>query len=205
MQEEIVLSTQAVPARPFSLTLRELLATMFRHRRLAVHSFLGILAGALLVAPRLPKYQADMKTLAEFYLSKHLDVHRSPGQYHFFQQQAERYRADMEAVEAKLTSSNSVAPQLVRDMTLQKLADFKATLEQTRMAIHETQQRIANLQQQKATVPSRLTTQVRRSDNPALLEQLKSALLNLELKRAELLSKYQPSYQPVRQVEQQIA
>jgi uncharacterized protein involved in exopolysaccharide biosynthesis len=139
------------------------------------------------------------------YLDKHLEVHRTPGQYQFFEQQAERYRQDIGAAQAKLATSNFVAPQLVRDMTLQKLADFNATLEQTRTAIQETKQRIDKLEQQQATVPSRLTTQVRSSDNQQLLQQLKSTLLNLELKRAELLSKYQPSYQPVREVEEQIS
>jgi uncharacterized protein involved in exopolysaccharide biosynthesis len=153
-----------------------------------------------------PKLAANvLNTLAKLYLDKHLEVYRTPGQYQFFEQQAERYRQDMEAAQAKLASSNFVAPQLVRDMTLQKLADFNATLEQTRTAIRETQERIDKLEQQQATVPSRLTTQVRRSDNQQLLQQLKSKLLDLELKRAELLSKYQPSYQPVREVEEQIA
>jgi len=312
MPEQIFLPAQSI-GRQFP-SAREVLAIGFRHRRLAVLSFFGILAGALIAAPMLPKYRASLKilvrherldpvfapgenppqsgggiteeelnseaellktedllqnvvlasglfhpaigavandprqqqalaravrglqgsltvspiakthlidikyessspqlaahvlnTLASFYLDKHLEVSRTPGQYQFFEQQAERYRQDIGAAQAKLATSNFVSPQLVRDMTLQKLADFNATLEQTRTAIRETKQRIDKLEQQQATVPSRLTTQVRRSDNSQLLQQLKSTLLSLELKRAELLSKYQPSYQPVREVEEQIA
>jgi len=41
-------------------------------------------------------------------------------------------------------------------------------------------------------------------DNPQLMEHLKSALLDLELKRSTLLSKFEPTYRPVREVEQQI-
>jgi uncharacterized protein involved in exopolysaccharide biosynthesis len=111
----------------------------------------------------------------------------------------------MEDAETKLASVKSIAPQITRDLTLQRLAEFEATLEQTRAAIGETQKRIDKLTQQKAVVPSRLTTQVRRSDNQVLLQQLKTTLLNLELKRADLLTKYQASYQPVQEVEQQIA
>jgi uncharacterized protein involved in exopolysaccharide biosynthesis len=37
------------------------------------------------------------------------------------------------------------------------------------------------------------------------LEQLKATLLNLELKRIDLLSKFQPDYRPVKDVEKQIA
>src|SRR6266550_3240886 len=281
MQQEVFLSTQRT-TRAFPLTTRELLAIGFRHHRLAVLSFLGILAGVLIAAPLLPKYRANLKilvrherqdpvfapgenppqsgaditeeelnsevellksedllqnvilasglfrpalgavandprqqralaravrrlqgsltvspipkthlidikyessspqlaanvlnTLAKLYLDKHLEVHRTPGQDQFFEQQAERYRQDIEAAEAKLANSNLVAPQLVRDITLQKLADFNATLEQTRAAIRETQQRINKLEQLQGTEPSRLTTQVRRSDNQQLLQQLK--------------------------------
>jgi uncharacterized protein involved in exopolysaccharide biosynthesis len=50
-----------------------------------------------------------------------------------------------------------------------------------------------------------MTTVVRNSDNPQLLGQLKSTLLNLELKRTELLTKYEPTYPLVREVDQQIA
>lgn len=312
MPEQIFLPPQSIGGQFPSA--REVLAIGFRHRRLAVLSFFGILAGALIAAPMLPKYRASLKilvrherldpvfapgenppqsgggvteeelnseaellktedllqnvvlasglfhpaigavandprqqqalaravrglqgsltvspiakthlidikyessspqlaanvlnTLARLYLDKHLEVSRTPGQYQFFEQQAERYRQDIGAAQAKLATSSFVAPQLARDMTLQKLADFNATLEQTRTAIRETKQRIDKLEQQQATVPSRLTTQVRRSDNSQLLQQLKSTLLSLELKRAELLSKYQPSYQPVREVEEQIA
>ena len=49
-----------------------------------------------------------------------------------------------------------------------------------------------------------MTTLVRSSDNSQLLQQLKSTLLNLELKRTELLTKYEPTYRLVGEVEHQI-
>jgi uncharacterized protein involved in exopolysaccharide biosynthesis len=50
-----------------------------------------------------------------------------------------------------------------------------------------------------------MTTVVRTADNPQLLQQLKSTLLNLELKRTELLTKYEPTYRLVQEVDKQIA
>ena len=47
-------------------------------------------------------------------------------------------------------------------------------------------------------------TQLRTADNPGLLEQMKSTLLQLELKRTEMLSKFEPTYQPVQDLEKQI-
>jgi len=60
------------------------------------------------------------------------------------------------------------------------------------------------LEQQAASIPPRLTTQLRTADNPQLLQQMKSTLLALELKRSELLSKFEPTYPLVAEVEKQI-
>src|SRR2546428_11932867 len=46
---------------------------------------------------------------------------------------------------------------------------------------------------------------MRTSANPYVLQQVKSTLLNLELKRSELLGKFAPDYRPVQEVEAQIA
>jgi uncharacterized protein involved in exopolysaccharide biosynthesis len=46
---------------------------------------------------------------------------------------------------------------------------------------------------------------MRETDNGAVLQQLKSELLTLELKRTELLTKFQPGYRLVQEVDKQIA
>jgi uncharacterized protein involved in exopolysaccharide biosynthesis len=50
-----------------------------------------------------------------------------------------------------------------------------------------------------------MVTEVNSSDNPQLLEKLKSRLLELGLKRTELLTKFQPGYRLVQEVDTQIA
>jgi uncharacterized protein involved in exopolysaccharide biosynthesis len=91
-----------------------------------------------------------------------------------------------------------------RDLTVQKQKDFEAQLQQTRAEIAETTHRLEILEQQQAGMPGRITTQMRSSDNGALLQNLKSTLLTLQLKRTELLTKYQPTYRPVVELDQQI-
>ncbi len=153
-----------------------------------------------------PVFAANvLNTLGDFYIQKHLEVHRSAGQYEFFNQEAERYHKEMEAAEARLTGGGATVPQLQRDLTVQKQKDFEFQLQQTQAEIAETQHRLQILDQQQAGMPGRMTTQVRKADNPALLQNLKSTLLTLQLKRTELLTKYQPDYRPVQEVEKQIA
>jgi uncharacterized protein involved in exopolysaccharide biosynthesis len=146
--------------------------------------------------------------LIQVYMTKHTAVHHPAGQYAFFEQQTSESRKRMEAAQAKLaafpTTNGSVAPEMDRELTMQKLAEFQFSLAQTRASVAETTQRIQRLIQQEGSTPDRITTQVRKADNPQLLEQLKATLLNLELKRSELLSKYQPDYRPVQELTEQI-
>jgi len=46
-------------------------------------------------------------------------------------------------------------------------------------------------------LPARTTTQVRVADNPELMKALKSSLLDLELKRTGLLTKFEPGHRLV--------
>jgi uncharacterized protein involved in exopolysaccharide biosynthesis len=152
--------------------------------------------------------QKVLATLDDAYLEKHLDVHHPSGQFEFFDQQAEKYRQDMLAAEAKLKQfadqQGGVAPVTMRDMTLQKLADFKGSLSTTRASIAESQRRIADLEKQAQQIPARLTTQKKLTENAQVLENLKSTLLTLENKRTELLTKYQPTYPLVQEVDKEL-
>ena len=153
-----------------------------------------------------PQFAAKaLQALANGYLDKHLQVHRPAGEYDFFARQADQYQKALSDAEAKLAASPTVAPQAARDLTLQKWNDFKTSLEQTRAAIRENELRIQALKQQGRDTPARMTTQLRKSDNPQLLEELKSTLLKLQLQKDELLTKYQPTYRDVQDVDRQIA
>ena len=150
-----------------------------------------------------------LNTLASLYTEKHLEVHRPSGEFKFFDQQTEQYRKGLQSAEQKLTDftrqHGTVSAQMERDITLQKLSEFEASYKQTQAAIAETEQRLRALEQQQTSLPGRLTTQVRTSDNPQLLQQMKSTLLTLELKRTELLTKYDPGYRLVQELDKQIA
>ena len=149
-----------------------------------------------------------MHTLVRLYLEKHVAVHRVPGAVDFFKNQTEQYRQQLLESQRKASSfggdTGVVAASMEKEIAIRKLNDFEADLEKTRAAIAETQQRIRALEGLQASTPERLTTQVRTLDSPILLQQLKSTLLNLELKRSELLSKFSPDYRPVKDLEVQI-
>jgi uncharacterized protein involved in exopolysaccharide biosynthesis len=149
-----------------------------------------------------------LNSLGNLYLEKHLQVHRPSGEFTFFDQETAQLRRGLDTAEGHLNDFTRehgvVSAPYERDLTLQKASELEASLTQTQASIAETEQRIAVLGQQTASIPPRLTTQLRTADNPQLLQQIKSTLLTLELKRSELLSKFEPTYPLVVEVEKQI-
>jgi uncharacterized protein involved in exopolysaccharide biosynthesis len=150
-----------------------------------------------------------LESLAGAYLERHLQVRRPSGEFNFFEQQMLQSRKGLEEAEFRLMDFTQdqgvVSAALERDLTLQKLTEADANDRQTRVSIAETAERIRKLSAQLQSLPERTTTVIRNSDNPQLLEKMKSKLLDLELKRTELLTKFEPSYRLVQEVDQQIA
>jgi uncharacterized protein involved in exopolysaccharide biosynthesis len=136
-------------------------------------------------------------------------VHRSSGESTFFDQQTEQYQQGLDQAQEKLKDftkgTGVVSAELERDAALRQATDFESTARQAQTSMIETQQRVKALQQELQSMQPRMTTVVRTSDNPQLLQQLKSTLLDLEIKRTALLTKYEPTYRLVQEVDQQIA
>jgi uncharacterized protein involved in exopolysaccharide biosynthesis len=150
-----------------------------------------------------------LQVLGDAYIQKHVDVHSRPGQVKFFDEETERYKKNLSDAEAQLKTfsqqPDGVAPQMTRDITLQKLSEFRSSLQQTRAEMAAAAQRISTLQNQAGTTPERLTTSMRQQDDAQVLQGLKNTLNTLELKRTELLTKYQPTYPLVQEADKQIA
>jgi len=150
-----------------------------------------------------------LQSLAGVYLEKHMQVHRPGGQLHFFDEQTGESRRQLEEAQGKLVdftkSHGVVVAAQERDLVLQRLNDVEASYRQTQVEMSETEHRVRELDVQLAKLPERSTTQVRTADNPELLRALKASLLDLELKKTQLLTKFEPSHRLVQEVEQQIA
>lgn len=148
-----------------------------------------------------------LSTVSSLYLEKHLQVHRPAGSTDFFAQEVARNRKGVEHAQAALdqfTLENGVVAADSEDgSALQGAAAFETTLQTTEAQISSANQRIANLEAQMRVVPKDITTRVKTS--PVVLDSLKSQLYAMELKRSELLTKYQPEYRTVQDLDKQIA
>lgn len=153
--------------------------------------------------------QKVLRSLEDAYVARHHQVHRPSGEFNFFDRQVTQSRRVLEAAELQLMDFSRdqgvVSATQERDMALQRLNEADADNRQTQVAIVENSERMRALQSKLNSLPERTLTQIRNSDNPQLLEKMKSRLLELELKRTELLTQYEPSYRLVQEVDEEIA
>lgn len=157
-----------------------------------------------------PRLAANvLRCLEAAYLEKHTVVRRPEGQAQFFEQQTLESRHRLEDAKRQLLQFTAghqiVSASQQRDLALQRLSEMEGASRQAEVELAETQQRVRVLQEKLPQQPERTTTQIRNADNPELLKALKSSLLELQLKRIQLLSKFEPGHRLVREVEEQIA
>lgn len=150
-----------------------------------------------------------MSSLAHFYTEKHLTVNRAPGSLDFFTNETEQYRLALANSEAKLANfgvtAGVAAPDVVRTDMAQEVANFVGVRDQSKQVAAADEQRLKEVKLQMAATPSRSATETVSSPTPILLQQLGSDLVAAQLKRTQLLVKYDPSYPLVHEADQEIA
>jgi uncharacterized protein involved in exopolysaccharide biosynthesis len=150
-----------------------------------------------------------LQSLSGIYLEKHMHVHRPAGQIHFFDQQTAESKRQLDDSTRKLlafaNAHRVVEATQQRDLMLRRLEDVETDYRDTQVEMSEAEHRVQKLRAQLAELPARSTTQVKTADNPELMRALKASLLDLELKKTQLLTKYEPGQRLVQEVDQQIA
>ena len=151
---------------------------------------------------------AVLNALAAAYVEKHAEVHRPSGESKFFDLEAGHFRQALEQAQQRLTdfslTRHVVSAQSERDSALQKSTEFDSRAHEAQALVAETESRIRTLQTELNSTQPRITTAVRNSENSQLMGQLRSTLLTLQLKRTELLTKFDPSYPLVKEIDRQI-
>ena len=150
-----------------------------------------------------------LQTLGKLYLEKHLRLQRPAGGFDFFAQETDKYQQALAESERRLvdfsTTEGIAAPDILRTDMAQQLIAAQANLYHTRQAIAADKQRIENIKEQMAVTPARSSTAEASISANLLSDQLQSTLLTAQLKRTQLLMKYDPSYPLVKEMEEEIA
>jgi uncharacterized protein involved in exopolysaccharide biosynthesis len=150
-----------------------------------------------------------LKSLGEFYTQKHVSVHRPAGSYEFFVRETQRYKDALEQAEAKLrefTGNNQLAAPDAQEANLaQQVALSIGSMHSAEQSLAADDERIKEDRHQMSKTPHRLSTVQTAAVADKLLDQLHETLLELQTKRTGLLTRYDPSYPLVQDVDQQIA
>jgi protein tyrosine kinase modulator len=159
-------------------------------------------------SPDASRSAAVLRSLARAYLAKHATNVRPSGQQIFFEQQVNESRIVLEEAQGDLIAftrkQGVVSAGLERDLVLQKLSDAQASELAVESAVAEVGTRVRVLESSLRDLPQRRVVEIKNADNPQLEEKLKSKLLELELQRTSLVTKFQPSYRLVQEVDEQI-
>ena len=149
-----------------------------------------------------------LQRLAEIYLAKHMVLHRNQDSSQFFARQAEMYSRKLDEAQQELADFRQrhrvslLAAE--KEAALRRQDELERTLQQTESEIESARDRAAQLRRLVTELPETVETQSRTARSEALLERLKAAVLELENKRTELLTKYDSGYRLVTEVDKQI-
>jgi uncharacterized protein involved in exopolysaccharide biosynthesis len=149
-----------------------------------------------------------LRTLADAYLERNLKVHSATGTYEFFHGQAALFEGRLRKAQTRLvafqTPRNIVLLSQQKDLMLRKLVDLQASLGESEALREEALRRTDDLRRQMAAASPRVQTQSRRLSNQYSVEHLTTLVADLENKRTEMLSKFQPKDRAILQLEEQI-
>ncbi len=150
-----------------------------------------------------------LDTLGKLYLAKHNAVRRPAGSYTFFAAETEKYQkalADSEALLADFTKTTGIAsPDVQRTDLAQHVADAAAALESARQVIAADRRKLEDVTTRMKGIPERSLAQQSTDSAQSLMQQLQANLLAAQLKKTQLLMKYEPGYPLVQEADQEIA
>lgn len=150
-----------------------------------------------------------LDTLGKLYLAQHLAVHRPQGSYEFFAAQTDNYQRALADSVARLgdftKTTGLAAPDVERTDLAQQVTNAVGTLESARQTIAADKHRLEDEMARMKATPERSLSQEATDSAQALVQQLQAELLAAEIKKTQLLMKYEPTYPLVVEAEQEIA
>ena len=150
-----------------------------------------------------------LKSLGDLYVAKHVSVHRPAGSYEFFAQETQKYHDELLASEDKLRNfglQNSVAaPDEQRSDLANQVAEAVGQQHTAEQAVAADQERIETDRREMSKISPRSVTAQASTANDKLIDDLNTALLVAQTKRAQLAMKYDAHYPLVQEADQEIA
>ena len=156
---------------------------------------------------RLAKRTIDK--LIDFFLEKHMNIHRPAGSYEFFDEQtAETRKTLAEAEENLRTLKNSTGIASLeeqRKVLLERISGLQRHTEETKSALAASRAKILSLGRTLASLPPTITAQETTGNPSPVTNSMRARVYELQLKEQDLLSRYNENSRPVQEIHRQIA
>ncbi len=149
-----------------------------------------------------------LELLIGAYLDYHAHISHDPAAEKFFGRQAELLQAKLEAAEEKLrefqVKSGITSVDDQRSGLVERLDTLQLQLDKNQAELAYNQQQAFSFKKILDQTPPRLSKETRQVQNMALA-QLKPQVMQLRAERAELLTRYQPDSERIRQIDAKLA
>jgi uncharacterized protein involved in exopolysaccharide biosynthesis len=149
-----------------------------------------------------------VNTLVNFYLDHHVNVHKNPQSYTFFQEQAQMLKNRLKQAEENLKvfkqQHNVTSIDEEKSLLLKQEADLRTALNQTLSQEAEAENRISQIRQQVAATPKTIPQSEEIEHSPYVINTLQARLVELEIKEKELLTKYTSQSRLVKNVRDEV-
>jgi uncharacterized protein involved in exopolysaccharide biosynthesis len=149
-----------------------------------------------------------LSLLLNGYLEYHARISHDPQAQKFFQQQAGQLQSQLYASEDKLRAfqlQNGITDLPAQKQALvNRLSDLVGQYQRATSDVAFSREQVATLEGQLSHTPDRIAKETREEQNLAL-QQLKPQVMQLRAQRAELLSRYQPTSQRIKEIDAKLA
>lgn len=153
--------------------------------------------------------QRITQALIDRYLEQHARMNRIQGSHDFFTEQTRFLSDDLRQREEELrdlkNQLNIGSLDLQRELLLRRLGDTEIELRQTEAEIASTEAHVAALRERLTELPAMLVKEETTGHANQAADEMRNQLYTLQLKEAELLTKYQEDYYLVQNIRRQIA
>lgn len=142
------------------------------------------------------------------YMDERVKVHQDPRSLAFFDEQTKILREKIQKAEERLkdlkSRSELVELSQERSLLLRQKSELEVSTNDTESRVEEIMRRIDQLKRQAGMVPERIPQGEETESNPLLINTLQAQLVQLELRKRELLGKYTENNRFVQEVDGQI-
>ncbi|MBW3599030.1 MAG: hypothetical protein KY475_17380 [Planctomycetes bacterium] len=146
--------------------------------------------------------------LVEAYGVEHLRIHRTPGSYQFFDEQATLLKKQLDGAEAELRDAKKrlglVSLQERRTALQQQISHVEKQFQENGAALAASDAKIESMQSRLDRLPDLLVQQLVSGTPSQGLSGMRQKLYELETREQELLAKFQPIHPDVIAIREQV-